>query len=780
MSNPSPPHSPQPQYSPPNSPQNPNFFPDPNPIPQTLTLDSQTEPDPDDQNRGLTEDQPDPQAIDDDEEPEDLELEPIAKTATMVIAGKRPAAPFRRAQKRKKGSFKGRSRAKLASNEKKLSALVKSLNPIVFVPEKILDFGRFEELLKRVGLWDFAHVEFDKDVRGDLVAQLIVSYSNVTRGGYVNECKILVNRAALARALCLPVKKAGDFGVEKWPEEFLVFLDEFVSNWMLLHEDTWVLPDEILNWMRLIKEGSLEKVDWAGVMWFMMEKELGQGQHLLNCYYASHFQLLIKTQKEELLKSSPPVGDEDNSGDVKMVECEEISAMPESHEQVTELILGQMGSIDPKNSDVVHDLEKGCDINNVKDADDADKQEDIDRVDTEIDDANAVKMEDIVDDSNCDDGGGDDNDDANKEEMGGETMVFDGFLGKERGEFLFDGENTVRGSTLQRCSMADAKVNNEDQGQHGVFSDVYGDHELEEHKQVEDFSSMQRQDCLDEMSSENLIRGMESIPLPFTSEICLPQSTMQPPSRMADHNLMLGESSVFPKAVKREMDHDHGTSNHAMNQDQKRATVDGYWGHDQEDFETCMDQVQQWNQKAIIAFQTFKDTSRQQANMREHYLASELAEKENMYHQLNCKYVALQHTRQAEITRYENELSVMSRLIYGYRKALKETQQAFADYRKKCPQFDEPIYKDAGAGGVVKSVTELEMERLKLEEEERMMRNMARDMVTCFEVAWQSKFNGFLEDIEMFSRRFSDLKEKVDLLKEFSAKGKAEAPVSKA
>ncbi|XP_054794082.1 uncharacterized protein LOC129299643 [Prosopis cineraria] len=70
---------------------------------------------------------------------------------------------------------------------------------------------------------------------------------------------------------------------------------------MLLHHDACIMPPEVLACMKLIKEGHLEMIDWAGLIWCTLDKELKASQ-LENCYYASHLQHLIKTQHEELLK----------------------------------------------------------------------------------------------------------------------------------------------------------------------------------------------------------------------------------------------------------------------------------------------------------------------------------------------------------------------------------------------------------------------------------------------------------------------------------------------
>ncbi|CAN1759460.1 hypothetical protein LINPERHAP1_LOCUS7136 [Linum perenne] len=167
----------------------------------------------------------------------------------------------------------------------KLEALNENLNLIAFKPAKDLDFASHEEVLKRLGLWDFVNLKFDSNLRTDLVSQLIASYDPQLRASYVNEARVKVNRADLARALKLPAKKdkvsASEGETEvKESEEAIAFVDELVSTWMLLHDDTWMMPADIHNMTRTIKEGSFERFDWAGLIWSMVEKELSAAPNL--------------------------------------------------------------------------------------------------------------------------------------------------------------------------------------------------------------------------------------------------------------------------------------------------------------------------------------------------------------------------------------------------------------------------------------------------------------------------------------------------------------------
>ncbi|RZC75141.1 hypothetical protein C5167_050614 [Papaver somniferum] len=230
---------------------------------------------------------------------------------------------------------------------KKFEELRDNLHIIPFVPAKRLDFDKHEELLRKLQLWDFVHVQFDREVNSELLASLIVNYDRIARSSTVNTYKIMVNRADLARAVKLPVKKVTqseeiDIGVLS--AESILFLQEFVSNWILLHEDMWVFTDEVLVWTRLIKEGKPQKVDWASVIWFMVEKELAKGAKLQMCYYASHLQCLIKSQRSDLFKEEKRVEtkvEKEVNVDVKVKSVQEVQVNDLEIEKDTELTLGK-------------------------------------------------------------------------------------------------------------------------------------------------------------------------------------------------------------------------------------------------------------------------------------------------------------------------------------------------------------------------------------------------------------------------------------------------------
>ncbi|KNA17148.1 hypothetical protein SOVF_082680 [Spinacia oleracea] len=696
-----------------------------------------------------------------------------------------PPASVRKTSKRKKG---GKNRVSDVVLERKLQQLNRCFKPIPFVPGKVLDFSRHEEFLKKLGLWDFAHLEFDKNIRADLVAKLIVGYNQKNRGSYVDGFKIGVSRADFGRALNLPKKP--DCDVDNFPAEFLSFLYEFVTSWMILHEDEdlWCMPQEIVALTKPIRDGSPQKVDWAGLIWFMVEKELAQRTTLKDCYYATYLQQLIKVQKEELLRDIPymeggnpkveveiskeaiSVEDDEDGGDMKMMDFEEsVGAGQKLEDQNVELRLGQDYVVSVENVGDADKMEENSECH----ASGTEKVEDVNEAKNEgdvgnfggVDEGNEV--ENIESAENVDSVEYPENKDM-------DMMEFEDNMGEEQGQGHWFLGNKIGGqSLLQRCSMGGVKVS--DRGFEDVGEDVE-DEEVEGDEHVEGFKIMSRS-TLDGMTSANLIQAFQTGQLPYSTAELGGQSSLELMSSRDDDNVMLGAPSMFNHAGKREIKHEHDISHHSLN-DNKRMRLDGNWDEKAPPFDMCMEQMQYWAEKAKSRY--LADTNvYHQANMnQQHYVEQQLADKDNEIMQLNYKLGDLQRSKQAEVDRLNRELCLMSSVIDGYRRALKQTQKSFADYRKRSQLPDESIYKDTGLGGVVKSVMELERERLKQEEENKVMCSLIEETfwknVNDLQVKWDSEV---LAKYQSHDSRLMDAVKEMEQLKDHFGKRKTSANV---
>ncbi|KAF9670697.1 hypothetical protein SADUNF_Sadunf13G0095600 [Salix dunnii] len=604
----------------------------------------------------------------------------FSKTLTLLIPNPNPAN-------------QNHDDFEVKKSEKKLETLSETLNPIPFVPSKILDIASHETLLKKLGLWEFVHLQFDTNIRADLLAQLIAGYNPVMRGSYVNEVKIMVNRADLGRALKLPVKKdkssVGD-AVSEFVEsaESIGFIEELVSNWILLHEDTCMMPPDILNWIKLIKKGNFEKLDWAGMIWYMVEKELNAEPILGNCYYASHLQCLIKCQREELLKEGSlkmgiDVKDGEDDEGAKM----EQSTMMEEGAKMGEEFRGESSVLEE------HRIELSL--------------------------------------------GGMDN------------------AGKEQGGDVGDGD----------VMDLEERREEEDQGQWGKIS-------MDGHY----MQPCARGNILEGISSENLLEVMGAAQVPFSSGVQIHDNVSSREflvSRVDTETIPGGLMFGNVGGSKRVIEHlESDIPHHSLNVGNKRMRSDGHWdAKPYLDFDSFEEEMQNIMEKARMMMEE-KEQSCQQLSMHQQVLCNELQQRDNFIQQLQKAKMEEQRKSQLEVYRLERELYMMGNLLEGYRKALKESHKTFSEYRARCQLPEEPIYKDTVSGGLVLSTMELEEQRLKQEEEERLNRVMLEKLVEEFEAECIPKFEGHDNTVKLLRDKLHVVGDKFNFLKEMSVKRK--------
>ncbi|XP_058208613.1 uncharacterized protein LOC131321723 [Rhododendron vialii] len=804
-----------------------------------------------------------------------------------------PTSLSRRPSKKKKGWPK-----KQKAIEKKVQTLIENLKPIPFKPSKTLNFGKHEKLLKRLGLWDFVHIEFDREVRVDLIAQLIANYES--RSSYVNGLRVAVNRADLGRAFKLPVKKekgggsvsseAVDLDSEAVvTEESIGFVEDFVSNWLLLHEDTWILPNEVVNWTKAVKDGHPEKVDWAGLIWFMVEKELNQGNKLKECYYASHLQHLIRSQREELFREENreevgvEVKDEDDGGDVEMWQESKGEAEVEVKEEDDggEVKMGQESKVETmveaKKEEVDGEIKMGEEPAVEARVELKEEEEDSGEVKMEKeptmelgvdvkeeDGGGKVMMEqqpmvDVGVDVKDDEDGGDVKigkepmmeagvdvkeevnlgeeplvesgvnvkeevefgeepmveavEEVKEEEDGGGEMKMGGFddfqgqqlednvmgeelnveltLGKEiaemeeqdtdvkegdmmdvedseadeqeQGQWLLDGKNSAGDHFLQRCNIDASTCMDGDEERKPEEEEEEEEEEVddEEEEEAEDdhFSLLSRGNTLEgNMLTGNLLQGMETTQMPFS---------------LTDTHGTSGGSSIFGHGS-----FGHGSKREIVHEDDishKRIRSDGPWSHKSSDFEMCMEEMQNWMGKARMVYQE-KENAFEVSNTSQQLLLGEIQRRDDLIEHLQKTKREEIQKKDGEIYRLERELYLMGNLLDGYRKAVKETQKAFFEYRQQCQLLEEPVYKDVGPGGLVLSTMELEKRRQKREEEEKMVRMVLEQKVKEFEENVfgniEEKMEAHFNDVLKLNKRLMDAENEFKLLKELSAKPK--------
>ncbi|CAH8355337.1 unnamed protein product [Eruca vesicaria subsp. sativa] len=691
--------------------------------------------------------------------------------------------------KRKKGLLKKRKQQE--KSREKLEVLLKTLKPIPFVPCKALDFASHEKLLRTLGIWEFLHLEFDQNIRQDLVANLVAYYSPESRCSYVNGARVNVTRADLARALKLPKKK--DIVISDEEREVLEtdesakFVDEIIKTWVLLHtDDMWVMPVEVVEWGKDVKEKQLEKLDWAALLWFMVEKELRADTPLGDCFFASHLQLLIRSQKEDLLKEESNDEEEDEVKEVEfMVKSPKEDCVEVKEEE-------NVGAAELRRDD--------CEIES--------KEEDVGAANLGRDDcATESKEEDV----GAADLGRDDCATESKEEetyveehmielnLGQETvseMVAEEQQGpveeqpmdvegnkKEEDEKWSWNEDTQAGSFLRRCDLGSGREGEEENIIEEEPMEMGEDEQIEDLEEEEEdtekheggFPFFPNGDSLHGVDQENLILG-DASPLRYASGLQMHGTSTGGHflASRVDMHMSMGSGSNINN--KRQIDDDNDMSYHHNPPDSKRLRTDEpSWDEKPPPVEVCVEQIAMWAEKARMSCAQ-KERERAQSEMNQEYLMSELQRKDEMIHNLERSKYEEQQRKDLMIYRLESELRMMTSVLAGYRKALKETKKASAEHRKRCPLRDEkPVYKDVkGSGGLVLSIAEIEKLRLKQEGEDRMTRARIERQIEEFGNDCLRVFEEQMDAVELLNERLIEVENEVKICRETLSESKNE------
>jgi hypothetical protein len=230
-----------------------------------------------------------------------------------------------------------------------------------------------------------------------------------------------------------------------------------------------------------------------------------------------------------------------------------------------------------------------------------------------------------------------------------------------------------------------------------------------------------------------------------------------------------GSSSLFGNGNnKREMDHENDISYHIHNPANKRLrTEEPSWEEKPPPFEMCMDHIQSWVEKARLSYAE-RDQERAQSAMNQQYLMRELQNKEEVIQDLERSKFEEQQRKDVMIFRLESELRMMTSVLEGYRKALKETKKASREHRKRCPlRDDKAVYMDVkGSGGLVLCTTEVEKLRLKQEAEDKMTRALIEKQIEEFESEWLQVFQEHMEDLELLNDRLIEAENEVKIARE--------------
>ncbi|KAK3133866.1 hypothetical protein QOZ80_6AG0542120 [Eleusine coracana subsp. coracana] len=313
-----------------------------------------------------------------------------------------------------------------------------------------------------------------------------------------------------------------------------------------------------------------------------------------------------------------------------------------------------------------------------------------------------------------------------------------------------------------------------------------GDVEMRDELRFDDFPG---REPLERMTSSNLLQAMNSIPASYN---------------VADnvHDLSSGDFlAMGGDAHKNGLDLGPGSSYLFGNNGKRHiGDIDGYNTNMQvqEQFPQCNQQKRMrhsnsssvsagpsdFNSNIMVPIQNLmveasklyeqKDQEVQSLQMEKRYFTDMLQEKDALIQSLNSARFEQQNRWQAQLRRFEHDLNVMAQLVTGYKKALKQNQASFDEYKKKFP-CNKPRYDDVpDGGGLVLTVKELERRQLEVE---RQKLAAANDMIRKFEQEWFSKLDESMSSVHSLNSRLEELYKEIRLIKE-TRKARFEAPPS--
>jgi hypothetical protein len=167
-----------------------------------------------------------------------------------------------------------------------------------------------EAALDTLGLLNFFRLDLQSDTpRPDLIAPLVAYYDPVCKRSFVRGVRVSVSRHHITRALCLPSKpaSAAPAPADVDPAAVVPAVMQLLQDYVLLPfqgGDMCILPQEVAAAEQMVREGAAHRVDWGGLIWGLVEKEMLELPKREDgvCYYGPHLQRLIYSQKPHLLE----------------------------------------------------------------------------------------------------------------------------------------------------------------------------------------------------------------------------------------------------------------------------------------------------------------------------------------------------------------------------------------------------------------------------------------------------------------------------------------------
>ncbi|KAG6517117.1 uncharacterized protein LOC122055543 [Zingiber officinale] len=652
---------------------------------------------------------------------EDATVSPTPDVVIPDLREEPPAPPPPSPELRRDSSF---NRKKPPSAKQKLALRTASFRPVPFSPDDALatlNIAAHETLFRALGLWDFARLPLDRGIRSDLLVPLIANYEPTKRRSFVGGLRVSISHPDLARALMLPVTKDKSGCPEPRAEDNIhdLFSREdsisavvdFMSVFLLFQfqDDACILPTEVVTAHRMVKEGLLHKVDWAGLLWMFVEKELLDVPNSGVYHYASHLQCLIKYQQPRLfleseckIEPTPEVECEvENSTDVEMEEDDDA-------EDATEYAASRARSSD----DFGVSIEEKC-----------------------------VPVL--------------------SSELGGDSDMADSFERfKEGKKQHIEVENN--GGTEHCLKLCNSHWTRNMEFENLCIGDGDG---WKEEDFGEEFSGkydfLDRMGSFDRLTSTDLVVDQDGVFLMMSDgHKTMPLDHENDRAYFSADN---GKRKICEIDDEEEDEEDEETQAREQSYQQKRPRSSTVWESPPSGFDSIMEQTQLYAGKAIL-LSAEKKKACIDTQLQLKYLNEILQQKDRVIQSLEKTRVEEQQKWRMEACRYEQEIYLLGNLMIGCRRALNESRRAFTEYRKKYPQGEEPLYKDViGSGGLVLSTNELERRRLGKQNE---LRCATMNIVNSFEKEWMLKLERSASSLLTLCRRIMELQVKIKLLKE--------------
>ncbi|ONK68896.1 uncharacterized protein A4U43_C05F17170 [Asparagus officinalis] len=466
----------------------------------------------------------------------------------------------------------------------------------------------------------------------------------------------------------------------------------------------------------MVKEGKPNKVDWAGLMWALVEKEILGAPESGSCYYASHLQCLMKFQKPRLFEEMEVEGEAE-------VEQSEAATMEEAEEG------GDVGS---------EKCGPGLSLGIAEDGEESKKVE--------------------------------------KEE---EHPILDGKdTGEEHCEELSTEEHCLREDGLN-CTLGASSKEEQNEGERREVDSLCKEEE-DEGKKVDtlfdDVLATAKFPTLERITSSDFMQVMDTNnSLSFgldqsNGEFLGLGSDMHGKSMELDMGNSSG-SFLFGNESKRPVDEiDDQDNGYPQSLQQKRPRNDQPWEQTPTiaGFDGCIEQLHLTMGRARMDL-VEKEQACINVQAQVQCLSGVVQQKDARIQSLEKTTMEEMQKRQIEANRFNHDLRTLSSVLFGCKRALKDTQIAFAEYRKKFPLDSEQPREcnkedtdDLCDKGLKKPCSEKEKE----------MRQCVWKMINDENRSWCDKFHKYSTSVSALATRLVGVNEQLKLLKGRMAEAK--------